>query len=56
MVDEMANLALIECTLASEDSTEVERELAERLQYAVGEIDRLVQAVKRLEVADGPNS
>lgn len=55
MVDEMTNLALIECVLASEDSTEVERELAERLQYAVDEIDRLVQAVQRLEVADGPN-
>lgn len=56
MVDEMANLALIECTLASEDSTEVERELAERLQYAIDKIDRLVQAVKKLEVANGSHT
>jgi len=55
VVDEMTNLALIECVQASEDSTEVERELAERLQYAIDEIDRLVQAVQRLEVADGPD-
>lgn len=55
MVDEMTNPALIECVLVSEDSTEVERELAERLQYAIDEIDRLVQAVKKLEVANGPD-
>lgn len=56
MVDETTNLALIECVLVSEDSTEVERELAERLQYAIDEIDRLVQAVKKLEVANGSHS
>lgn len=51
----MTNPALIEYVQASEDSTETERELAERLQYAIDEIDRLVQAVNRLEVADGPD-
>ena len=55
MVDEMTNPALIEYVLSDEDATETERELAERLRYATEEIDRLVQAVNRLEVADGPN-
>lgn len=56
MVDEMTNPALIEYVLSDEDATETERELAERLRYATEEIDRLVQAVNRLEVADGPNT
>ena len=55
MVDEMTNPALIEYVLSDEDSTETERELAERLQYAIEEIDRLSHAVQRLEVADGPD-
>lgn len=55
MVDEMTNPALIDYVLSDEDATETERELAERLRYATEEIDPLVQAVNRLEVADGPD-
>lgn len=56
MIDVMTNLALIDYVLGNEDSNETERELADRLHAAIGEIERLVATVQRLEAEHGPNT
>ena len=56
MIDEMTNPSLIDYVVSSDDSTEIERELADRLRYAIEEIDRLVHTVRQLEIQNGSNT
>lgn len=56
MIDEMTNTDLIAYVASSEDSNETERELADRLHAAIGEIERLVATVQQLEAEHGPNT
>ena len=64
MLDEMTNPAILDFVLDSEDSTETEMELAQRLIGAMEEIDRLVaernkmlfELHQKLETACGNNS
>jgi hypothetical protein len=53
VIDEMTNPALISYIKGSEDSTEAELELADRLSSAVEEIELLTQTIARLEAANG---
>ena len=56
MIDEMSNTRLMEYVSDNEDSTEVERELADRLRMAIEEIEMLVEDVNRLRAANGDGS
>lgn len=51
MIDEMTNPTLIAHVMDGDDSTETERELADRLRCAIEEIEFLTQRVQRLEAA-----
>lgn len=48
MIEEMVNADLIAHVIDSEDSTETERELADRLRCAIEEIEQLATTVRQL--------
>ena len=50
MIDEMTNTAIINYVQGDEDATETERELAERLSYAIEELDRVCEELARYEI------
>lgn len=52
MIDEMPNDALVKHVLASEDASELEMELADRLRSTLEEIHQLVETVRSLESAN----
>lgn len=56
MLAEMTNPELVDHILTMPGATDAERELAERLFFAVGEMDRLVQEIQRLEAGDGSDA
>jgi hypothetical protein len=58
LIEELVNADLVAHVLGSEDSTETERELADRLRAAIDEIDLLVAQMREMEalqmkVSDG---
>ena len=56
VIDEMSNTRLMEYVSDNEDSTEVERELADRLRMAIEEIEMLVEDLNALRAANGDGS
>lgn len=53
MIDEMSNPTLIEYVTCSDDSSEIELELADRLSRAIDEIEALVQDLQQLRAEHG---
>ena len=56
MLEQMTNLEIIEFVRENPDATEVERDMAERLCFAVDELDHLTQTIHTLEAANGNNA
>ena len=56
MIDEMTNDALVSFVTTSEEVSEIELELADRLRTAVDEINQLVARVRLLEELNGNNT
>lgn len=53
MIDEMTNTGLIAHVTDSEDASEMERELAHRLSWAIEEIETLIEDLQRLKAKYG---
>lgn len=55
MLDAMSNQDLIDFIFEDPDSSVAANEAAERLSYAIDEIDRLILTIRQLESANGTN-
>jgi len=56
VLGELTNDDLIEHVNEDPESSEAALELAERLQFAIGELDRMVQHIRALEAKNGTDT
>lgn len=56
MLEDLTNSDLIETVLEEPHTTDMEFELASRLQFAIDELERMAATIQRLEAISGANS